>query len=266
MPTYQVSDNPYYRPAQGKNWLADRLIAAMQSFSAPKEGPYGPKAGFGSALLGNDVNRMNQSAILRNQDVAAGAEPFRQEVAAEEEAQGRALENTAAIAAERNQTLGDIARENQKAVNQRAFMERMQSRQLAEDKANQERHLTQLKMAQEFADKNRERMEARPLNEARQGLLQAQTQKALMPPLVPYGGISAATYDPTTGWREFNPPRPGASGPVQLPPEAMKYINFGDGGDDQDGDMEAVTNQLLGMDQFLNEAEKEKQYPTGITY
>lgn len=83
MATYNVLANPYYQPMRGRNILSDRLLAALQSFSAPENGVFGPRANFGSALLGSDVNRMNQAAAMREQDVAAGRVPFEAEAGQE---------------------------------------------------------------------------------------------------------------------------------------------------------------------------------------
>jgi hypothetical protein len=103
MAAYNVQQNPYYQPPTGRNWIADRIIAAMQSFSAPKgpemlpPGVSGPNptnalprkpAGFFGALGGNDNNRINQAELLRQADVNAGRVPFEAEVGAQEKLQG----------------------------------------------------------------------------------------------------------------------------------------------------------------------------------
>lgn len=98
MANYDVQNNPYYQPPQGKNWIADRIIAAMQSFSAPKSGPAGPKAGFGAALLGSDVNRMNQAAMMRGRDVDAGRVPFDAEAAHDTAQEGLRFGNQQTLA------------------------------------------------------------------------------------------------------------------------------------------------------------------------
>lgn len=157
MPNYAVQDNPYYRQPRGKNLITDRLLAALQSFSAPKSGAYGPKAGFGSALLGSDVNRMNTAAQMRQQDVAAGQAPFQAEVAQEDAHQGRQIgaqfglqssANDAAMAREnvgnqaaaaRQQTGIDATRNSQESQNrwneieQNNRMMQQQSQQLLRD-------------------------------------------------------------------------------------------------------------------------------------
>jgi hypothetical protein len=84
MPTYNVQNNPYYQQWRGHNLISDLLANATQSLSAPASGPYGEKKGFFRSLAGDQTNRMNSAATMREQDVAAGRAPFEAEVKQED--------------------------------------------------------------------------------------------------------------------------------------------------------------------------------------
>ncbi len=166
MASYNVQQNPYYTPPQGRNWIADRIIAAMQSFSAPKgpemlpAGVSGPNptnalprkpAGFFSALGGNDNNRINQAALLRQADVDAGRAPFEAEVGVEKELQGNEFGFRQGVENDRLKQQRALDEENRKAALERAQLGFTTARQINDDRMNASLHEKQLTAAQQIA-------------------------------------------------------------------------------------------------------------------
>jgi hypothetical protein len=143
MPTYNVQNNPYYQQWRGHNLISDLLANATQSLSAPATGPYGEKKGFFRSLAGDQTNRMNSAAAMRQQDVDAGVVPFEKEVVQEN------VINTANNeGAAKRQAAGDAARMQVAQFEQEQENKRWKKRQdsaerqanIADQWQNQTRH------------------------------------------------------------------------------------------------------------------------------
>jgi hypothetical protein len=143
MPTYNVKDNPYYDQWRGNNLISDLLANATQSFSAPQTGPYGERKGFFRSLIGDQTNRMNSAAAMRQQDVDAGAVPFQKEVAQEDvinkaNNEGAASRQAAGEAARMQVAKFEQEQENKRAETRQNSAERQAN--IADQWQNQTRH------------------------------------------------------------------------------------------------------------------------------
>lgn len=167
MATYQVRDNPYYKPPTGRNWIADRIIAGFQSLSAPKgpemlpSGVSGPneagalprkKAGFFSALGGNDNNRINEAYRLRQQDVEEGRIPFQAEVQAETEGQERDFGFRQGVENDRLKQQRELDEANRQAMLERAQQGFTAARQINDDRMSASLHEKQIEAARRMVD------------------------------------------------------------------------------------------------------------------
>ena len=270
MASFNVQNNPYYKPFQGNNWLADRLVAAMQSFSRPREsgaplaspevGPPSPTlpfkpAGFGSALLGNDANRMNQAYLLRQGDVNAAREPFQAEVAQENASQGRELDARAG---------------NVRSTNDAAF-----ARMQAENEAAAARQAEALRQrGQESTDQITDNIQQQALNRGNAITLNSQNNRAAQQLRETPQPMSAAErialsrpvmgsstiFDPrANSFGQFNPRNP--TQPIQWNPggwskEEQAFLN-----EDASSDR-TVDRDMSVIDELL----KSPNVPTNISY
>ena len=254
MPTFQVRDNPYFRPARGRNIISDRLLAALESFSAPKEGAYGPKAGFFGALAGNDVNRMNQAEMMRQVDIDAGRVPFEAESAQEDKAinariggalteadlQARAagIRNDQRIAAQQ-QIIADRIKAQQEALQQQLAQREQLAQQESADKFKlAEQGQAHNLMRDQLNNKSRIELRRTPRAMSDFESFVSQNPRAvggfLQFPgsgltVKPASGLNPAQTFTTSG-APFNPTN------VVLQPEEMRFLQFGEE-DDQDGDL-----------------------------
>lgn len=269
MANFDVRGNEYYRPPVGRNWLADRLIAGMQSFSAPKTGPAGDKVGFGRALLGDDTNRINTAAMLRGQDFEAAKAPFEAEVEADEAQEARRFANQQTLqrgAQEFSQKLADQsdAAQRQRDLSNQQFQYGLRAQDEANARMN--RMLEQADAAEKLRRQQafQREMHSTPSGNA---LLEAETQKGLARNL----GNGAFTPGNQPVW--FTPTNPYGVGDAS-PRPVPETIRFSDAewnrafGSTNAAPMNSPQNART-VDRDMEQIQKLLQspnVPTGISY
>lgn len=278
MASYNVQQNPYYTPPVAKNWIADRIIAAMQSFSAPRgpealpTGVSGPPeagalprkpAGFFSALGGNDNNRINQAALLRQADVDAGRVPFEAEVGAQEKLQGNEFgfkkqQDDAFLAQRRAE---DEARRTNAL--ERVRESNTTARQINDDRINASIQEQALKRAYDMTQDSRRLRNAITLRQTPAAMSEADVMRMNRP--MPVGGN--ALFDPKTRSIIQLPNQGRPQQTIQLPQSGgfseseLRFLNTGveEPMEDASG---ATEEQMTDIEELLNPT----GIPRGISY
>ncbi len=279
MASYNVQQNPYYQPPTGRNWIADRIIAAMQSFSAPKgpemlpAGVSGPNptnalprkpAGFLSALGGNDNNRINQAALLRQADVDAGRAPFEAEVGAQEKLQGNELgfkqkQDDAFLAQRRAED--DARRQNALAIAQEA-QQGLDRRQV--EALNSRTQEEALRRAYDMTESSRRFRQAKELRQTPAAMSEYQRATLRRPQAV--GGTGVFLPDLN---QLISMSRRGEGAPnevMQLPPSSgieSDELNWLNGTEEVNPNaIDDTTQQMTDIEELL----KPPGVPSGISY
>lgn len=280
MASYNVMRNEYYQPPTGRNWIADRIIAAMQSFSAPKgpemlpAGVSGPNptnalprkpAGFLSALGGNDNNRINQAALLRQADVDAGRAPFEAEVGAQEKLQGNEFgfkqkQDDAFLAQRRAED--DARRQNALAIAQEA-QQGLDRRQV--EALNSRTQEEALRRAYDMTESSRRFRQAKELRQTPAAMSEYERERLNRP--FPIGGNGL--FDPAsrTLMRLGRVPEGAPPETEQLPvsggfsPSELRFLQTGEEEPEPDAGGQ-MTDQMTDIEELLTPS----GIPRGISY
>lgn len=230
MPSYRVTDNPYYKQWRGNNLIGDRLSAALGSFSAPETGAYGKRSGFFGSLFGSDVNRMNEADAMRQRDIEGGRVPFEKEESAEKENLGitegaanarQASGQAATVALQKSRSEDEDRRQlaNQHFEESQAGWKNVNENDLALQK-----WIRDSELARQSNNVRRQGIES--TNQYRQGVLKQPRQ------------LGNSAFFPNSGAlikTRMGPNDPEESmGEIQAGPDILNYINHGDPNEDQD--------------------------------
>lgn len=249
----------------------------MQSFSAPRgpealppgvSGPPEPgalprkPAGFFSALGGNDNNRINQAALLRQADVDAGRVPFEAEVGAQEKLQGNEFgfkkqQDDAFLAQRRAE---DEARRTN--AMERVRESNTTARQINDDRINASIQEQALKRAYDMTQDSRRLRNAITLRQTPAAMSEADTMRMNRP--MPIGGN--ALFDPKTRSVIQLPNQGRPQQTIQLPQsggfgeDELRWLETGEEvTPDASG---TATEQMTDIEELLNPT----GVPTNISY